>query len=188
MRFQLLSAGGSSSRFHSRYPTSGENYSCSSLAGAFDCITPQFSTDDFGSRTGARLSRTKKKNRRRFVSTEKARTDPPCNRPLNRPGQDRALPSPSPSKIRSYESISMILIPMDRPEDSREGARDIVVSAMEKYRTSLWKDSFPLPKNFSGWKRAKLDDFLLFPGIGGSENEIIGGWKNQGGTVLAYLY
>lgn len=130
----------------------------------------------------------KKKNRRRFVSTEKARTDPPCNRPLNRPGQDRALPSPSPSKIRSYESISMILIPMDRPEDSREGARDIVVSAMEKYRTSLWKDSFPLPKNFSGWKRAKLDDFLLFPGIGGSENEIIGGWKNQGGTVLAYLY
>ena len=146
MRFQLLSAGGSSSRFHSRYPTSGENYSCSSLAGAFDCITPQFSTDDFGSRTGARLSRTKKKNRRRFVSTEKARTDPPCNRSLNRPGQDRALPSPSPSKIRSYESISMILIPMDRPEDSREGARVSSYPPWKNIERACGKIRFPSQK------------------------------------------
>ena len=29
--------------------------------------------------------------------------------------------------------------------------------------------------------RSKIDDFLFFSGIGGSENEIIGGWKNQGG-------
>lgn len=148
MRFQLLSAGGSSSRFHSRYPTSGENYSCSSLAGAFDCITPQFSTDDFGSRTGARLSRTKKKNRRRFVSTEKARTDPPCNRSLNRPGQDRALPSPSPSKIRSYESISMILIPMDRPEDSREGARVSSYPPWKNIERACGKIRFPSQKTF----------------------------------------
>lgn len=146
MRFQLLSAGGSSSRFHSRYPTSGENYSCSSLAGAFDCITPQFSTDDFGSRTGARLSRTKKKNRRRFISTEKARTDPPCNRSLNRPGQDRALPSPSPSKIRSYESISMILIPMDRPEDSREGARVSSYPPWKNIERACGKIRFPSQK------------------------------------------
>lgn len=29
--------------------------------------------------------------------------------------------------------------------------------------------------------RSKIDDFLLFSIIGGSENEIIGRWKNQGG-------
>ena len=76
MRFQLLSAGGSSSRFHSRYPTSGENYSCSSSARAFDCITPQFSTDDFGGSIIANKIK-KRKNRNRSISP-----------PLNRLGQD----------------------------------------------------------------------------------------------------
>ena len=35
--------------------------------------------------------------------------------------------------------------------------------------------------------RSKIDDFLLFSIIGESENEIIGGWKNQGGIGLFIL-
>lgn len=95
---------------------------------------------------GGSIIANKKKNRRRFVSTEKARTDPPCNRSLNRPGQDRALPSPSPSKIRSYESISMILIPMDRPEDSREGARVSSYPPWKNIERACGKIRFPSQK------------------------------------------